>query len=182
MEITTRVKGLREAADAIAAAFPGDRKTQRKVLNQAMSAAAKQTIVPMAKQLALQGDGSGALSEAIGVRQLNERQLLRRRAAGGIQIVPLRSNRKAMGLYIAHYYVARGQRVPAKMINSGIRHGHLVEWGFKTRRGEKKFTGRPFMGPAAQTMRGAYATRFTRLVRQKIQTNVRRARRKAAKR
>lgn len=177
MQMAFEVKGLDNALAAIRAAFPRDPEQQRRILNQSMSAAAKKVIVPMAKQLALVGDGSGALSEAIGVRAVSKRRALAKGMAASVEVTPVRSNRKAMALYIAHYYTARGRTAPAKMVTSGIRHGHLVEFGTK-----KGMRARSFLGVSGEAQRGAYVSAFSASVSKKIEAAVRRRARKASRR
>lgn len=168
MEITYKIKGLDDALKAIEAAFPKDPKMARKILNQSMSGAAKKNIIPAAKQMALIGDGSGALSEAIAPRAVSARRAYSEGVAASIHITPVRSNRSAMLRYINFYYTAKGRVAPAKMVTSGIRHGHLIEFG------TSKQSARPFLWPAAQSGRAAYAQAFADSVGKKIAAAVRR--------
>jgi hypothetical protein len=164
-----KIDGLEEAMRAMKAAFPADPKKQRQILNGAMSGSARKSMVPIAKQLALAGDGSGALSEAIAVRNMNARTLRKVRSVAGVQITPVRANRKAMMMYIAHYYTSRGRVPHANMINSGIRHGHLVEFGSVHNQPQ------PFLLPAASAGKGAYVRGFSAEMSKKTEAAVRRA-------
>lgn len=177
MEMTLKIEGLDEAMKALQAAFPKDPKRQRSLLNQAMSQSAKQTIVPVAKSLALQGDGSGSLSEAIKPRAVSAG---RSRAAGvpaRVQVTPVRMDRKAIAMYIDYYYNRVGRAAPSKMVTSGIRHGHLVEFGHRARNGEF-VSAQPFMGPALDSAGRAYIRRFASNLERKVEAAVRRARKR----
>lgn len=175
MEITGKIQGLESAMKAMRAAFPDNPQKQRQLLNQTMSFAARRSIIPVAKQLALQGDGSGALSEAIQPRAVS---LSRARAAGKsatIQITPVRSNKKAMALYVNFHYARVGKAVPSNIFVSGISHGHLVEFG------TKNTSARPFLWPAVVSQRGAYMSLFAKTLKKKVQTAVKLMAKKAAK-
>ena len=172
MKVEVKLDGLKEAVRALGEAFPKDPKRQAKLLNQSMSQAAKNTIVPEAKINALAGDGSGALSESIGIRTQSRGKVRAKGAAAGVSVLPVRQNKKAMAMYIEHYYTRKGRAFPAKMFASGIRHGHLVEFG--TRHSGAK----PFLWPAAQSKFNSYMSRFTSDLRVKIERAVKRARKK----
>lgn len=171
MDMIVHVDGLKEVMNAIEKAFPKDVKMQRKLLNQSMSGAAKGSIVKIAKQKALQGDGSGALSESIGVRAKSLSRARSRGAAASVTVTPIRSNRKAIAKYISYY-----RRNSAKQVIDGIRHGHLVEFGHRIKNGF--VSPRPFLWPAAAAGQSAYVSLFAKSVRKKIESAVRRARRK----
>lgn len=168
MEASVKIEGLEDAMKAMMAAFPSDPRTQVRILNSAMRTAARPTILPAAKALAMQGDGSGALSEAMGVRSQSAAKRRARGVAGGVEVVPVRSNRKAMMMYIQHYYVARGRTPPAGILTSGIRHGHLVEFGSVNN------SARPFLWPAATSNRGAYQSQFAASMKRVTEAAVRR--------
>jgi len=170
-----KIEGLEQAMKALRAAFPDDAKTQYRVLNSTISAAARPTMLKTAKQLALQGDESGALSESLGLRYQSKSKIRAKRLAGGVEIVPVRHNKKAMALYIQHYYNAKGIAAPMKTITSGIRHGHLIEFG------TKHHAARPFLWPAVRAQWGAFNARFASDLKKKIEQAVRRAARKRGK-
>jgi hypothetical protein len=172
VEGTAKIEGLEAAMKAMQAAFPAEPKKQRQILNGAMGASARKSMVPIAKQLALAGDGSGALSEAIAVRNMSARTLRKVRSSAGVQITPVRANRKAMMMYIAYYYTSRGRVPHADMINSGIRHGHLVEFGSVHNQPQ------PFLYPAATAGKGSYIRGFSAEMTKKTEAAVRRAARK----
>ena len=177
MEMNLKIEGLDAAMKALQAAFPKDPKRQRSLLNQAMSQSAKKTIIPVAKSLAMQGDGSGSLSEAIKPRAVS---LGRSRAAGvpaRVQVTPVRSDKKAIGMYIDYYYNRRGKAAPPHILTSGIRHGHLVEFGHRTRSGGF-VSARPFMGPALSTAGSSYVRVIARNLERKVEAAVRRKRKR----
>ena len=155
------------------AAFPANPEQQRRILNQSISGAARKTIVRAAKSLAHRGDGSGALAESIAPRALSRSTALSRGAVSSIVVTPVRSNKKAIGMYIAHYYTSRGRVPPASILTSGIRYGHLVEFGHATRGGG--FVGaHPFLWPAATSQSGAYKQQVAVSLKRKIELAVRR--------
>jgi len=173
MEANARLTGLNEAVLALAMAFPNDQKKKQQLLHGAMGAASRKTILPLAKQLALAGDGSGALSSALKVRVMNKRK--RGNRAGGMELVPVRFNQKAIHDYIHYYYTSKGKAAPMDMVSSGIRHGHLVEFG------SVHNAARPFLWPAARAEASAYTQRFASILKKRIEAAVKRAAKKAAK-
>ena len=177
MDMAVRIDGLEDVERAIRAAFPDDVQKQRGILNQSMSAAAKKTMLPVAKQMAFNGDSSGALSESLGIRNQRINKVLAKGRAAGVEMVPVRRNTKAIAKYIDYYYTRRGKTPTTDIVTSGIRHGHLVEFGHKVKGGG--FVGpRPFMWPAAQSQMQSWVGEFQRQIRLKIEANVKRAARK----
>jgi hypothetical protein len=172
MQARVEIKGLEQAMRAMRSAFPADPKKQVSILNAAMRAAARPTIVSKAKQFALRGDGSGALSEAITVRAMSAAKRRRLNTSAGVEVVPARFNRKALALYISHYYTREGLSAPAAIFRFGIRHGHLIEFG------TAKITAKPFMWPALTAGRSAYEALFARQIETVTQRRVRQARRR----
>ena len=172
---TVTVVGVEEAMKALQAAFPQNPREQRKILNRAMSQSAKKTMVPMAKSLAMQGDGSGALSESIGMRNASARKIRERRAAGFVEMVPIRGHKKAMSMYIAHYYTSRGITPSAWLVANGLRYAHLIEFGSANNK------ARPFLWPAASAQSGAYQNIFGATMKRQIELSVKRQARKRAK-
>lgn len=173
LEVDAKVEGLEEAMKAMLAAFPSDERRQRGILNSSMRSAAKGTILADAKRRADSGDSSGALAESLGIRSTSKKKLKTRRVVAGVEVVPVRSNMKAMAMYIQHYYTARGRTAPANMLTSGIRHGHLVEFGSVNN------TARPFLWPAAQSGRNAYIGRFSADLTKKTEAAVKREAKKS---
>jgi len=169
-EFGAKLVGLEEALKAMQAAFPGDIKKQQRLLNGAMSGAARKSILPMAKQLAKRGDSSGALSESLNVRAMGRRK--RAGKAAGMEVVPVRSNLKALAKYIQFYYTSRGKAPPSSILTSGIRHGHLVEFG------TAKTSAFPFLWPAAQAQASNYKQLFALFLKKRIEAAVRKAAKK----
>ena len=170
MEPSVKIEGLEEALNAMMAAFPSDQKKQRQILNGTMRKSAAMTILLDAKQRALAGDGSGALSESLGIRNTSLRKVKTARAVAGVEVVPIRHNLKAMQMYIQHYYTAKGRAPHAGMLLSGIRHGHLIEFG------TVNHGPRPFLWPAANAQLAPYMQRLAADMQRQIESRVRRAR------
>lgn len=182
VDMTVKIEGLDQALRNIREAFPDEPKEQRKLLTASMSGAARKTFIPMAKSLALQGDGSGALSESIKPRAVSLARARLKGAAAAVEITPVRSDRRAIAKYIAYYYASRGRSAPASLASNGLRYGHLVEFGFKHKRGGVEIAGRPFLWPAAAAQKTAYVNEFAKSVKSKIAARLRlRARKKAKK-
>ena len=181
MEFSGKVEGHKDVMKTMQAAFPADPKQQQRLLNAAMRKSAQRSILPLAKNLALTGDGSGALSESLGIRAQKQKDLRRKKLAGGVQIVSVRNNMNAIALYMNHYYTSRGKTVPASVAFSGIRHGHLVEWGFIHTSG-KAVSGSPFLWPAARYGASGYKRHFAADLKKKIVAAVKRRAKKRAKR
>lgn len=173
MEGSAKIEGLDEAMKALQAAFPDNYKKQSQMINGAMGSSARKSILPIAKQLALVGDGSGALSESLKVRAQKARK--RKDKAGGMEVVPVRHDRKAMALYISHYYTQMGLIPPARLVTDGIRHGHLVEFG------SVKESARAFLWPAGKAGQMVYTSLFASELRKRIESAVRREAKKAGK-
>lgn len=175
MEGVAKIKGLDDAMAAMRAAFPNNPEQQRRLLNQAMSGSARKSIIPVAKQLAYQGDSSGALSEAIAPRAMSKSRARRRGKTAAVEITPVRTNRKAIALYINHYYTQRGQTPSANIVTSGIRHGHLVEFGTRHN------AAQPFLWPAATSQQGKYVNSFSVFLRKRTEAAVRRRAKRRSK-
>ena len=176
MQFKAKIVGLEDAMAAMQAAFPKNPAQQKRLLNSGMRRAARNTILPSAKRRALRPDSSGALSESLGIRTQRVGKTRAKGVAAGIEITPVRANLKAMAMYINFYYTMRGKIAPAKMITSGIRHGHLVEFGSKNN------AAHPFLWPAAQSRKRSYVNRFAKDLKRTIALAVRRRARKRLKR
>jgi len=171
MDMDMKIEGLDEAMRALQAAFPKNPKRQRQLLNQAMSQAARQTIIKHAKQKALEGDKSGSLSAAIKPRAVAAGKARAAGAAARVHVTPVRYDAKAMALYINYYKPELGKI-------DGIRHGHLVEFGHRKRGGRGFVAARPFMGPAIDSAGSAYVSRFASNLKRKVELAVKRARKR----
>jgi hypothetical protein len=173
MEPMVKVQGLESALKTMREAFPADEKAQRAIINGSIRKAAAPTILAEAKQRAQANDKSGALTAALGIRNLSRRYIRTRRVVGGVEITPIRGNLKAMALYIDYYYTRRGRIPPAGIVLSGIRHGHLVDWG--TVRSDPK----PFLYPAMRSGMAPYMQRLANDMRRTIEQRVKRNAKKA---
>jgi HK97 gp10 family phage protein len=172
MQVSAKIDGLEDALKAMAAAFPADPKKQRSLVNSAMRTAAKKEMLPTAKQKAKVGDGSGALSEALAIRVQPKKKTSAKGVGAGVEILPLRSNRKALAMYINHYYTQNGLKPPAGILVSGIRHGHLVEFGSVNN------NATPFLWPAATAGKGAYTNMVGDELKKAVDKAVNKARKK----
>jgi hypothetical protein len=181
MELTVKVEGLKSALKAMNAAFPRNPRQQQRLLSAAARQAAKTAMLPTAKSLAMRGDSSGALSESLDVRLQSRRKLRRRGIAAGAEIVPVRFNVEAIRKYVQHYYINRGKTPSIDILASGIRHGHLVEWGF-THASGKEVTGHPYLWPAGRTGASLARKIFAGILRKKTEAAVRRAAKKRIRR
>jgi len=177
MQATAKIEGLREAQAAMQAAFPDDYRQQQRIINGAMGGAARKSLLKVAKELAKDGDSSGALSESLAVRAQKARR--RKGKAGGMEIVPVRYSPKAMALYIAHYYTSKGRNAPLGGID-GIRHGHLVEFGFVHKKSGQQVKASPFLWPSTVAS-PKYRALFAGEMKKRIAAAVKRAARKRAK-
>jgi len=179
MKMSAKMDGLEGAMKALEAAFPYDYKIQSQMINGAMGGAARKSILPIAKQMAKTGDGSGSLSEAMGVRAQKARR--RKGKAGGMQVLPVRFNKKAIAMYIQHYYTSRGKNPPANILSSGIRHGHLVEFGTVAGKKHAATAAKPFLWPAAAAGKTKYISLFAKELKKRIESRVKREAKKRAK-
>lgn len=170
IEFTGKVHGVKSVMKTLRAAFPKNAEQQRRLLNQAMSGSARGSILPIAKALALIGDGSGALSESLAPRAVSKSRAMRKGAAASVQITPVRYNKKAMAMYSAFYF-GRGTHVTR--LAEGIRHGHLVEFG------TKHSAAYPFLYPALKSGRAGYINIFAETLEKKIAAAVKRKAKKA---
>ena len=95
-------------------------------------------------------------------------------SVGGKEVVPVRSNKKALALYIAYHYTRRGLTVPAKRITQGIFHGHFVEFG------TAKMAANPFLWPSTVAT-PRYTRLFARGMKKRTESAVRRRAKKVGK-
>lgn len=168
MKMSIKVTGLKDVNAAILAAFPNNIEQRRRILNQGMKAAAKGTILASAKRRALRGGESGALSESMGLRASSKSRALRRGVPASVIVGSIRNSPKALAMYINHYYITRGRSFPVSTLASGIRHGHLIEFG------TVKTGARPFLYPALQSQASAYRNSLAGYLKKKMEAAVRR--------
>lgn len=170
MQFDVKLKGVNDAIDAMMAAFPKNPAKQRTLVNTAMRVSAKKHMLPAAKQRALVGDGSGALSESLAIRSQSKRKIRMKGITAGVELVPVRHNRKALAIYINHYYTSQGLTAPASLLVSGIRHGHLIEFGSVNN------NAKPFLFPAAQGGQAGYVMDVGKELKKATERAVNRAR------
>ena len=178
MQAKADIVGLKSAMRALQAAFPDNVKIQSQIVNGAMGVSARKSFLPIAKQLAMRGDGSGALSESLAVRAQKANK--RKGKAGGMDVVPVRGNKKALAMYINYHYTSKGKTPPASIIVSGIRHGHLVEFGFVHKKSGKHVAAAPFLWPSTVAT-PKYRDVFAGELKKRILSRVKREAKKRAK-
>jgi hypothetical protein len=153
--VNLRIEGL-QALDKTLSQLPHN--IQRNVIRRALRRAAK-PIVTRAKQKYGSIERSGALAESVAA--YGSKIPLRKKdgtpTAARIGIGPKRSNKKAIAKYYRHYY--KKTATPSQLIN-GIRHGHLVEFGF-SHEGGKSITPRHILANILQA-KGTAAVRLFR--------------------
>ncbi|MEE8482753.1 MAG: hypothetical protein V3S12_05315, partial [Acidiferrobacterales bacterium] len=77
--------------------------------------------------------------------------------------------------YIDYYYTQRGKAAPIEAVTSGIKHGHLVEFG------TVHTAARPFLWPAAMAKRTDFTLKFARVLKKKTEAAVRKAAKRRSK-
>jgi len=110
---------------------------QRKSVTSALKKAAE-PMADAARRNAVKT--SGALAESIKIKA--NRKGRRGGMVSRVWILPVRTDNKAIARYLSHY----GKGLDGKRIKQGIRHGHLVEFGFRV--GNRQVGARPFLQPA----------------------------------
>ena len=157
--LTIKVDGLEELEEALKQFTD---KMQNKLITSALRAAAK-PVVKDAKRRAHQtsAPSSGALAESIGLKVRKSHR--RGGNITGLWVAPIRNQRKALLQYLSYY----GIPLSGKNANSGIRHGHLVEFGH-----QKPFGGsvepRAFLRPALEQNKGVVISIFKTTLRKRI--------------
>lgn len=169
MNLDIQVDGLKHLEEALKAI---SLQAQRKVMSGALKDSAR-PMVRAAKSAYRGLGGSGALAQSMGAWQS------RKRGRGSqtfvsIEVGPKRSNYAALARYYAYYRKGRGS---AKGIRDGIRHGHLVEFGFQ-HRGGRAVGGRRILSGIVQQGGPAAVQEFGRFLGKRIE---REAQRQAAR-
>ena len=190
MDVNFKITGGPEVARALRAAWPNNPKRQRQVLNQAIKAAAKDTIVPRASIMAQRSGGSGSLAAAMNSRVMSKKFARMEGATAGVWVGPVRKDTKGIAKYINHYWLGRGKKINPSIFTYGLRHAHLVEWGHDIVVGGPKGKGgkvigrapaRPFMRPALHSGASSYKRKLVPMLRKKIEAAVRREAKRAKK-
>ena len=136
MSLTVKVSGLREVNDFLTRELPA--KVAATAIAQALRMAAK-PIRDAARSNAVALGGSGALALAISAWRTKKNVKVGTDTAASVEVGPRRGNKAALARYYAFY----GKKPTPKMLQGGIRHGHLVEWGTK-RTAPRRFMQRAF--------------------------------------
>lgn len=138
-----RVDGLRDVERLLTEQLP--ERVRATVIARALREAAK-PMLAAAKANAASLGGSGALALSMGIRR--QRKGVRGNTVASVYIGPIRGNKAALARYFAYY----GKRPTPKQLRSGIRHGHLVEWGTR-RTPARRFMQRAFDAHARDAVR-----------------------------
>ncbi len=170
MELRIKVEGMRQLAKNFQSIVPDPVKA-RSMLNRSLSYAVRKTILQDAKRNLRSSRASGALEQAVKVRARSRRQALRKGVTASTQVGILRSDPQAAAIYANHY----GR---LSVIESGIRHGHLIEFGFHHKRSDRFIPGDPWLGPAAFVNERKTQQLFMASVRRKLELRVRRMKKK----
>jgi len=161
-----RVTGMKELARNMEKLIPEPKK-QRSMLNRSLSYVARRHILPMAKANLRMSERSGALAEAIDVRARSKNYALARGRTAVVEVGVNRNDPKAAAMY-SNYY---GNLT---VIASGIRHGHLIEFGFHPGGSETFVPGNPWLGPATVVQPSTYANLFAASLKKKLEAHIRR--------
>ena len=175
--VRVKVEGLQDVLKAVENIFPKDDTAARAILNQGMGASMRKHMLPMAKQLAASTNKSGALAESLAVRAIQKRHLndLPATANACVRLTPVMANRKAAALYINYYYLSKGKIPPDSIWTSGIRHGHLVEFGSVNN------TPKPYILPSVRAGRAKFEKDWANFMWKKTKARVKRFVKKAKK-
>jgi hypothetical protein len=137
MRVDVQVEGLQHLQQVLTEAIPA--KAQTKVIARALKRSAR-PMVNAARAGYQSIGGSGALAQATSAWQRKKGQL-RGETFASVEVGPRRSNRASLRKYYEFYR----KRVRPKTLIAGIRHGHLVEFGF-THTGGQRIAGRGILG------------------------------------
>lgn len=165
MRVDVQVEGLDQLRDALSQQLP--KKAQKKVMVRALKASAR----PMVRQIktayrAL--GGSGALAQASTIWQ-RKKGTSPRETFASIELGPKRSNKAALAKYYA-FYRKKGS---TKALMGGIRHGHLVEFGF-THVGGRAVAGKGILDAAFQRHGKSAVDGFGQILGAEIEKEARR--------
>lgn len=163
------VVGLKELEKVMRDELPATVSRQKTL--QALRAASK-PMVQTAKNNVPKG-GSGALAESIGIKTVPKG---RTNTFASMTVSPLSGNMTAWALWMKHYNrtINLIDRRTGKVDAGGIgriRHGHLVEFGFRHTSG-KHVPARPFMRKAFDEKADSFVNDFASKLRTRIENEV----------
>lgn len=179
MEVNLKMFGARELEELMVKSLPA--MVARRTLLAGMRKAAEPTLnYAKAKVPSPSNKGSsGALRQSLGmitVGQNKSENQFGSKPVAHIRMGPLSGagarSMSAYAMYVSHY---RGGKISLKKGApiGQIRHGHLVEWGFKMRDG-RQYPARPFMGPAAQIGIPIFVSTLVRQTKKKVEAAIKR--------
>ena len=160
MKVDVKVEGLQHLQKLLTEALPA--KAQTKVMARALKRAAR-PMVDSARAGYRAIGGSGALAQATSAWQ-RKRGALRGDTVASVEVGPRRSNRAALAKYYAHYR----KRANSRTLMAGIRHGHLVEWGFQ-HPGGAAIPGKGILGAAYDRHAQAAVSGFGAIMGEEIE-------------
>lgn len=141
MKVDIQIDGLRHLEKLLTETLPA--QAQTKVMVRALKVAGR-PMVNAARIGYRSIGGSGALAQATSVWQ-RKKGALRGDTFASVEIGPKRGNKAALAKYYQHY----NKRATPRTLMGGIRHGHLVEFGFR-HRGGRSVAGRGVLGNAME--------------------------------
>lgn len=160
MKLDVKVDGLQHLQKVLTEALP--QRAQRKVMVRALKKAARPMVG--AARDAYRGLGaSGSLAQATSSWQ-RKKGTLRGETFASVEVGPRRSNRSALARYYAFYR----KRTNPRTLMAGIRHGHLVEFGFQ-HRGGKKVAAKGILGAALERYGTQAVTSFGTFMAEEIE-------------
>jgi hypothetical protein len=127
VKVDIKIDGLQHLEHLLTTALPA--KASKKVMVRALKKAGR-PMVNAARSGYRAIGSSGSLAEATSIWQ-RKKGAQRGDTFGSVELGPRRSNKAALARYYQHY---RKLATPRSLMR-GIRHGHLVEFGFTNRAG-----------------------------------------------
>ena len=139
MKVDIKIDGLQHLEQLLTESLPA--KASKKVMVRALKKAGRPMVNATRSGYRAIG-GSGSLAQATGIWQ-RKKGAQRGNNFASVEIGPRRSNKAALSKYYQHYR----KSVRPKTLTGGIRHGHLVEFGYK-HTGGQSIAGRGVLGNA----------------------------------
>jgi len=162
-----KVHGLKELEKIMLETFPN--KVNRRILLAALRKSA-QPMKETAKMLVARR--SGALAESVGLKTIRNRG--NNKEFASIALAPMRGNLTAWMMYKNFYKrgVSSDGYVSLKSAKAaGIRHGHLIEFGFRQHpdKGGKQIPPNPWLRPAFDMNANGMVSTFRQDLKKKIE-------------